>query len=132
MATDEFVVESATNQSLITTLQRFAAGVGQSPETPAGSAERALAIAETLNNLDQAENHIFGKRAQLGSRLNSIDSTRGHQESFALINEEVLSDLTDLDFNEAISRLTFQSFILEAAQQSFAKISNLSLFNFLR
>jgi len=38
----------------------------------------------------------------------------------------------DLDFDEAASRLSFQSFVLEAAQQSLAKIANLSLFNFLR
>jgi len=33
---------------------------------------------------------------------------------------------------EALSDLAFQTFVLEAAQNSFVKISNLSLFNFIR
>jgi len=42
-----------------------------------------------------------------------------------------VSKLTDLDYNKAISDLTFQQTALQAAQQSFAKVSGLSLFNFL-
>jgi flagellar hook-associated protein 3 FlgL len=37
--------------------------------------------------------------------------------------------LSDVDFAEAVSRLSLQTFLLEAAQQSYAKIQNLSLFN---
>ena len=40
--------------------------------------------------------------------------------------------MVDLDYTEAASRLSFQSFVLQAAQQSLAKIANLSLFDFLR
>ena len=46
--------------------------------------------------------------------------------------QKVLADVRDLDYAEAITRLTKEKFILEAAQQTFAKIGNLSLFNFLR
>ena len=128
---DEFIIESSTSQSLVDTVQRFITGLQASPDTPAGSIERTRVIAETLNNLDSAEVHIFAARGELGSRLNAIDLAREEHLSVELANREALSDLTDLDFNEAVSNLSFQSFILEAAQQSFARISNLSLFNFL-
>ena len=45
--------------------------------------------------------------------------------------QTTLSDLQDLDYNEAISRLTQQRTFLEAAQQSFLKTTGLSLFNYL-
>lgn len=38
----------------------------------------------------------------------------------------------DLDYAEALSRLSFQTIILEAAQQSYVKIASLSLFDQLR
>ena len=50
----------------------------------------------------------------------------------ALINTTVTSQLEDLDYAEALSRLSLQSVVLEASQQSFVKVSSLSLFNLLR
>jgi len=43
----------------------------------------------------------------------------------------VISGLMDVDYAEAISNLTQQQTYLEAAQQSFLKVSGLSLFNYL-
>jgi flagellar hook-associated protein 3 FlgL len=37
----------------------------------------------------------------------------------------------DLDFTEAISRLSYQNFVLEAAQRSLAKVAGISLFDYL-
>jgi len=45
--------------------------------------------------------------------------------------QDVLSRIQDLDFAKAVSDLTYQSFVLQAAQQSFVRISGLSLFNAL-
>jgi flagellar hook-associated protein 3 FlgL len=39
--------------------------------------------------------------------------------------------LRDLDYAEALSRLTQQLFSLEAAQQTFARTQNLTLFRYL-
>ena len=44
---------------------------------------------------------------------------------------EALSRLEDVDYAEAVSNLTQQRTFLQAAQQSFLKVSNLSLFNYL-
>jgi flagellar hook-associated protein 3 FlgL len=42
-----------------------------------------------------------------------------------------LSKLQDVDYAQAISDLTRKQVQLEAAQQSFLKVSQLSLFNYL-
>jgi flagellar hook-associated protein 3 FlgL len=41
------------------------------------------------------------------------------------------SDVEDLDYTEAITRMNKDQLALEAAQSSFAKISKLSLFNYI-
>ncbi|MBK6289113.1 MAG: flagellar hook-associated protein FlgL [Gammaproteobacteria bacterium] len=131
-AGDRFRINSSPTQSLLETVQRFVDGLKASPDTTAGAAERARVVAETLDNLDLAEQSVFGSRAELGTRLDLVDDLRAEQQDVALIQQGLLSDTVDVDFNEAASRLAFQNFVLQAAQQSFAKFANLSLFNFLR
>jgi len=43
-----------------------------------------------------------------------------------------LSDVQDLDYAKAIAQLNKQMMSLEAAQSSFSKVSQLSLFQYLR
>ncbi|MBP6381982.1 MAG: flagellar hook-associated protein FlgL [Pseudomonadales bacterium] len=129
---DEFVLEASTTQSLLLTVQRLADGLRNIPDTEAGATERARVVAEALNAIERSEQSVTANRAALGPRLNLLDDARAEQVALDLINDEALSDLVDLDYDEAASRLSFQSFVLAAAQQSLAKIANLSLFNFLR
>ena len=49
----------------------------------------------------------------------------------ALVLQESLADIEDLDYAAAISALTQQATTLEAAQQSFLRIQGLSLFRLL-
>ena len=53
-------------------------------------------------------------------------------EDVTLVNKSVQAELRELDYAEALSRLSFQTVILEAAQQSYVKISGLNLFNAMR
>jgi len=129
---DEFVLEASATQPLLLTVQRLADGLRNIPDTPAGAAERARVVAEELKGIGQAQQSVTTSRASLGPRLNLLDDARAEQAALDLINDETLSDLVDLDYNEAASRLSFQTFVLEAAQQSLVKIANLSLFNFMR
>ncbi|MDX2464731.1 MAG: flagellar hook-associated protein FlgL [Porticoccus sp.] len=82
-------------------------------------------------DLDLALNHFSGFRTQTGSRLNAIDSHRTLNDDIIFQGEKALSSVEDLDYAEAVSRLEQQIAILEASQQSFAMIQNLSLFNYL-
>lgn len=130
-AGDEFTLLASNRQPLIATVQRLAATLRATEDSAAGALERAAAIAEGLDNLELAESHVFSRRAELGARLNLVDSAREEQMQSKLINAELLSRVEDIDYNEAISRLSFQSFVLEAAQKSLAKVSGLSLFDYL-
>lgn len=48
-----------------------------------------------------------------------------------MLRDFMLSDLQDLNYTEAITRLNMQVVALQAAQQSFAKIQGQNLFNYL-
>ena len=69
----------------------------------------------------------FGQAAY-GSLLDSLSSLN---ENLSLQYQQNLSDLQDIDYAKAISDLTRKQVDLEAAQQSFSRISQLSLFNYL-
>ncbi|OEY67365.1 flagellar hook-associated protein FlgL [Marinobacter sp. X15-166B] len=86
-------------------------------------------IANSLTNLDNAQESIVGTQTKIGGRMNNIETTQKFLEDSALYTKEIRSQLQDLDYAEAISTLSFQSFVLEAAQLSFAQVSRLSLFD---
>jgi flagellar hook-associated protein 3 FlgL len=85
----------------------------------------------SLTELDNAIENILGVRAQAGARLNAIDREREVNDSMLFELEQARSAVEDIDFAEAASRLSRQSLVLEAAQQSFIRVQNLSLFSFL-
>lgn len=87
------------------------------------------AIAENLTNMDNAMVNVDSVRGEIGARLNVIDTALTDNEDVALVNQGVQADLRELDYPEALSRLSFQTIILEASQQSYVKIAQLNLFN---
>lgn len=89
-------------------------------------------VSSALEDLSSIQSNLRLSQSDIGSRLNTLDNTKLNQQSLDLISQGLLSDTRDLDYTEAVSRLSFQTFVLEAAQQSFVKVANLSLFNFLR
>ena len=70
--------------------------------------------------------------ADVGSRMNTVDSQRDILADTKLRYQELLSNAEDLDYATAVTKLSAQILSLEAAQASFAKISQLNLFNYLR
>lgn len=85
-----------------------------------------------LADLDTALGRILDTRASIGARMNAVEEQKTANETFALAVEQVRSNLEDLDYAEAVSRFNQQLAALQASQQSFLKIQNLNLFNFLR
>ena len=129
---DRFYVNTTEKQGLLTTVAKLSKALKGLSNSPADRLALDEVLASTLNNLDAAEDNLSSIKAQIGARQNTLDSVRSLHEETQIIHQQVLSELRDLDYTEALSRLSLQSFTLQAAQQSFAKISNLSLFNFLR
>ena len=87
---------------------------------------------EALSDIDTALGSLLNLRAKVGARMNAIDDQKDANDAFDLAVTTVRSSLEDLDYAEAISRFNQQLTALQAAQQSFIKIQDMSLFNFMR
>lgn len=94
-------------------------------------AGRAAAITAAVEGIDEGLDNVLRVRAQIGSQLLEVDQLVSIGGDLDVQYADTLSRLQDLDYNEAISRLTQQQTNLQAAQQSFMKITGLSLFNYL-
>jgi len=86
---------------------------------------------EFLTNISSVLDTVIDTKAKIGARINVIEQQEEINQSLSLSVQETLSEIRDLDYAEAISRLTAQSTALQAAQQTFARVQNLTLFNFL-
>jgi flagellar hook-associated protein 3 FlgL len=127
---DEFTIGINDKQSIFGTIENLIAGLDNiSKDSPKGDAEYDALISESLANLDNGQESILLKQTEIGGRMNAVESTSAFLEDSALYTKEIRSQLQDVDYAEAISNLSFQSFVLQAAQQSFAQISQLSLFD---
>jgi flagellar hook-associated protein 3 FlgL len=99
--------------------------------TPQGNRDVRDAVAAGLTNLDSGLGIVLQAQGQIGARLNVLESTQTDNEDVSLINKSVQADLRELDYAEALSRLSSQTVVLEAAQQSYVKVASLNLFNLL-
>lgn len=88
-------------------------------------------VGAVLDDIDTSMDRLFSVRAEIGGRMNSIDSQKSINEQYTVQLEGLLSEIQDLDYAEAVGRLNLQLTGLQAAQQSFQKIQSLSLFNYL-
>ncbi|MCK7548246.1 flagellar hook-associated protein FlgL [Marinobacter koreensis] len=127
---DTFTIGVNDKQSVFASIENLIAGMDSIDKTtPKGQAAYDSLIAESLANLDNAQESITLKQTELGGRMNAVESTKGFLEDSAVYSKDIRSQLEDVDYAEAISNLSFQSFVLQAAQQSFAQVSRLSLFD---
>ncbi|MCZ4321779.1 flagellar hook-associated protein 3 [Pseudomonas anguilliseptica] len=131
---DEFGVQPQFQEqrSILNTISRLRQALESSPTSPAGNLGVRDEVAIALTNLDNGMGKVLEVQTEIGARLNLIDTTEIDNEDVTLVNKAVQADLRELDYAEALSRLSFQTIILEAAQQSYVKIAGLNLFNQLR
>ena len=130
-AGDEFVVSPSRFQDIFTTLEKITSALAQAVSDDASRAALANKVNSGLLDLDQALGKILDVRTQVGSRLRAIDDQVDNNGAFALAMQTTIAEIEDLDYAEAISRLTAESVTLQAAQRSFVFTQQLSLFDFL-
>mgnify|MGYP001174117746 CR=1 FL=1 len=129
---EEITVVVKEKQGVLDTIQQLRSALEKNTDSPAGSRANSAAVAFALTNIDHAMVNIDNTRGEIGARMNMIETTQTDNEDVSLINKTVQAELREVDYPEALSKLAFQSVVLEAAQQSFVKISQLNLFDKIR
>ncbi len=129
---DRFTISPSLNQDVFTTVRNLVVALENGGTgSPADQARLNNDINRFFSDVDRAMDNFRAARAQIGSRLNAVDAQESLNEGYLLRIKETISDLQDLDYTEAITRLNQQQVALEAAQQSYMRIQGLSLFNYL-
>lgn len=129
---DTFTVNRSRNESVFDTIGEVVDLLRQPAGNATANAKLTSTLSGSLQQLDQATDHFLGVRAQVGTRLAALDSADASRESMDIDTASALSDLRDLDYAQALTKMNQQLVGLQAAQLSYSKISNLSLFNYLR
>lgn len=128
---DSFTITPSSSQSVFASLGNLILAMEDDLATPADQARYQMEIGSALINLDQANDNFLRMRSMIGSRMNELESLGNVNQDLQLQYQQTLSNLQDLDYAKTISDLTRKQADLQAAQQSFARISQLSLFNYL-
>jgi flagellar hook-associated protein 3 FlgL len=84
------------------------------------------------DDIAKALDHIISQQAEVGSRLSLLDNADQKLQDNQTATTAQISTLQDTNVEKAITDLQKKLTTLEAAQTSFVKIAQLSLFNYLR
>ncbi|MGF6264076.1 flagellar hook-associated protein 3 FlgL [Paraburkholderia youngii] len=133
-ANDTFTVQPAnkagTNvfanlNAMITALQQPVSG------NPAAAATLQNALNTGLSQLGNTLDNITAVQASVGGREQEVKALQTVTQTNSLQTQSNLSDLTQTDMVSTISKYTMQQAALQASQQAFVKIQNMSLFQYI-
>ncbi len=130
-AGDRFTVAQSQKEDMFTTIDNIVNAVQSANDSALSRAQLASKVNRALEQFDRAEAQLHSVRSEVGSRLNALESSEASREDLNVEVQRNLSNLQDVDYAEAISRMNRHLLGLQAAQQSYANISQLSLFNYL-
>jgi len=85
----------------------------------------------SLGDISKALERFSTVRASVGARMNALDVQENRNADYILDNKSTASEIGDLDYAEALSKFNLQEIALQAAQQAYVKVQNLSLFNYM-
>ena len=129
---DSYQVNRSVRQDVFQSVQSIADALLAGGDAVAQSSKRVNDLGQSISTMDQALEHLQSRRTIVGNRLQALDTRASENADGLLRLERQTSELNDLDFAEAVSRLNLQTTALQAAQQAYIKIQGLSLFNYLR
>ncbi len=131
-AGDVFVVESGARTSIFGLVEQLRDTVRTPASDSADRARLSQGIAGSLDDMDRVLDRLEQGRGSLGARMRTLDEQQDINETASVNAAELLSELRDLDYAEATTQLNQYALNLQAAQQAFARLQGLSLFNLLR
>jgi flagellar hook-associated protein 3 FlgL len=85
-----------------------------------------------IDELKTVSSNLSKNLVDNGLRQNLVSERRDIAEDKIVIYRGLLSDAQDVDYASAVTQLSSSMLALEAAQSTFAKVSQMSIFNYLR
>lgn len=128
---DSVTAEPVRSQSVFKTMDDLITALEKPAISEGARKDLTNSLAVGGSNIDNALNNVLSVRASVGARLQEMDSLDMAGSARDIQYAEQISGIQDVDYVKAISDMTQKQMTLQAAQQSFVKVSGLSLFNFL-
>jgi len=131
-AGDTFTVAPSGYQSIFTTLANAITAL-QTPTagSPTAAAQQSAALTTALGNVQQAITSMSTSQASMGAQLAELNTYSTVNSDRTLQDQTQMSSIVDLDYAKGDSQLSQQETQFQAALQSYASISKLSLFNYI-
>ncbi|MDR3323801.1 MAG: flagellar hook-associated protein FlgL [Zoogloeaceae bacterium] len=130
-AGDVFTVEPSREESVFDTLNKF---ITTLENGNADAPEFWNAMLRIGASLDQAISHTSDSRAVVGTRMKELEDLTSLDSDLAVQYEQQITDLvylTEADIYRVASELSKSGMQLEAARQTYLKVTGLSLFNYI-
>jgi flagellar hook-associated protein 3 FlgL len=128
-AGDTFTVAPAGTSSAFNTLTSLITTLNN----PAlSSAQISTQVGTALEQIDAAVNNFGEVSASVGARINAITAANTTAQSQQTTMTASVSTLQDVNYAAATTQLSTEELALQAAQESYASISKLSLFNYVQ
>jgi flagellar hook-associated protein 3 FlgL len=89
-------------------------------------------VQQGISDVDQMQGNLTLSLAQTGSDQNIVQSQMDVLDETSLRLKSSLSDVEDLDYASAVTKMNKQMMALQAAMGSFSKISSLTLFDYIQ
>jgi len=131
------VGRSASIKKNVTAVDAFQYGSGETVFNALDDLRTALltndtnGIADSLTALTEGQDNLQTQLADVGARLNRTQARSDLIDAMNLQNEQRRSDIEDVDIVEIMTKLQSQQVAYQAALLSSAKISQVSLLNYL-
>ncbi len=130
-AGDTFTVSPSGQQSVFDTLDNLVSTLNSARAGSAAGAQLASSLGGSLQQIDQALNQVSTVTTTVGSRLSLISSISNTLSSNTTAVTTQISNLQSLDYAAATSQYSQEYLALQAAEQSYAQLGQLSLFKYL-
>ena len=125
---DSFTVATAGKTSAFATLSGL---ISTLQSTTLTSAQTSTQINQSLEQIDAALNNLGDVQASVGGRINAVTASQTSAQSQQTALQTSMSKIQDTDYAAATTQLSSEEIALQAAEQSYASLSKLSLFNYV-
>ena len=104
-------------------------GMFQDPMLDASDPATQQQIRDTLTELDVTHGKLLGSVSELGGRQNILTMLQESNTDVSMVNQKIEGELSQLDYAGASIDLNQYMLALQATQQTYLKINQMSLFS---
>ncbi|HVH82426.1 MAG TPA: flagellar hook-associated protein FlgL [Stellaceae bacterium] len=130
-AGDSFAVQPGASSSLFQTIQNLITALKMPQSGGSQTALAQQALQNVLANLDSAQTNVLSAQATLGSSLAEIQSVQTQTATESANASTQMSNLQSASMPAVLANYSAGVTALQAAEEAFSKVQNLTLFQYL-